>query len=41
MKAMLLAFLVTAILAVIADYTLGVSGWSAAERNTGAAVRLE
>lgn len=41
MKSMWLAFIATAIIAVVADYGLDQSGWSSADRTTGAAVRLQ
>jgi len=41
MKAMWIAFGAIILLAVVADYGFDQSGWSSAERSSGAAVRLE
>ncbi|WP_317057145.1 hypothetical protein [Roseovarius rhodophyticola] len=41
MKAMYAAFLATAVIAVGAWYTLGEIGFSASDRSTGNAVRLD
>lgn len=41
MKAMLTAFVMTAIIAIAADYGLDYAGFSAAEQTSGDSVRLE
>lgn len=41
MKAMLTAFVMIAVISVAADYGLNFAGFSAAERTSGDAVRLE
>lgn len=41
MKAMMLAFIACALIAVAADFGLDYAGFSAADRQSGASVRLD